>query len=212
MTSIRDRYERIASFYDLLELPFEYGRYRGIRPRLFEGLSGRILDAGVGTGRNIPFYPPGARVVGIDLSPAMLARAKRRAERLGRAVELRPMDVTRLDLPERTFDAAVASFLFCVLPDEHQVAALRELERVLKPGGTLRTLDYVRPQGKLRGAIARVWEPWMAWAFGAGFDRRTEEHVRETGLELVESRFVVGDIIKLISLRRPAGPGAPEQQ
>ena len=139
----------------------------------------------------------------------MLARARRRAERLGRAVELRAMDVTRLDLPDRTFDAAVASFLFCVLPDELQVAALRELERVLKPGGTLRTLDYVRPQGKLRGAIARVWEPWMAWAFGAGFDRRTEEHVRETGLATVESRFVVGDLIKLTSLRRP--PGAQQQ-
>ncbi|HEX2134306.1 MAG TPA: class I SAM-dependent methyltransferase [Microvirga sp.] len=210
MTSLRDRYERIAALYDLLDLPFEHGRYRGIRPQLFEGLSGRILDAGVGTGRNIPFYPPEARVVGIDLSPAMLARAERRAKRLGRAVELRQMDVTRLELPERSFDAAVASFLFCVLPDELQVPALRELERVLKPGGTARLMDYVRPQGTLRGAVARLWEPWMAWAFGAGFDRRTEEHVRETGLEIVEARFVVADLIKLISLRRPAGRGGKE--
>ena len=67
-----ERYQRIAWAYDLLDFPFEYGRYRKIRPKMFCGLSGRILDAGVGTGRNFPFYPPGSEVVGIDLSPAML--------------------------------------------------------------------------------------------------------------------------------------------
>lgn len=203
MRSTLERYQRIASLYDLLDLPFEYGRYRHIRPLLFQGVSGRILDAGVGTGRNIPFYPPDAQVVGIDLSPAMLARAARRARKLGRPIELHQMDVTRLDMPDRSFDAAVASFLFCVLPDELQVAALREIGRVLKPGGILRLLEYVRPKGALRSALARLWEPWMAWAYGAGFDRHTEQHVPESGLELLESRFVVDDLIKLISLRAP---------
>jgi ubiquinone/menaquinone biosynthesis C-methylase UbiE len=199
--STLDRYQRIAPLYDLLDLPFEYGRYRQIRPLLFDGMSGRILDAGVGTGRNIPFYPQGAEVVGIDQSPAMLARAARRARELGRPVELHEMDVTRLALPDRSFDAAVASFLFCVLPNHLQVPALQEIARVLKPGGTLRLLEYVRPKGVLRAAIARLWEPWMAWAYGAGFDRRTEEHVIEAGLEIAETRFVVDDLIKLISVR-----------
>jgi demethylmenaquinone methyltransferase/2-methoxy-6-polyprenyl-1,4-benzoquinol methylase len=201
--SALDRYQRIAPLYDLLDLPFEHGRYRRIRPLLFQGLSGRILDAGVGTGRNIPYYPPGAAVVGIDLSPAMLLRAARRAQSLGRAVELHRMDVTRLALPDASFDAAVASFLFCVLAPELQVPALREIARVLRPGGTLRLLEYVRPTGRVRAAVARLWEPWMAWAYGAGFDRRTEDHVRETDLEIDESRFVVDDLIKLISVRTP---------
>lgn len=197
-----DRYQRIASVYDLLDLPFEYGRYRHIRPQLFEGLSGRILDAGVGTGRNIPFYPASATVIGVDLSPAMLARSGQRARRLGRMVELHQLDITSLTFVDQSFDAAVSSFLFCVLPDEIQVSALREIARVLKPGGTLRLLEYVRPQGTLRAAIARLWEPWMAWAYGAGFDRRTEEHVVRAGLEILESRFVVDDLIKLLSVRR----------
>jgi ubiquinone/menaquinone biosynthesis C-methylase UbiE len=111
------------------------------------------------------------------------------------------MDVTRLALPDRSFDAAVASFLFCVLPNHLQVPALQEIARVLKPGGTLRLLEYVRPKGVLRAAIARLWEPWMAWAYGAGFDRRTEEHVIEAGLEIAETRYVVDDLIKLISVR-----------
>ena len=201
--SLLDRYQRIAPFYDLLDLPFEYGRYRHIRPQLFEGLSGRILDVGVGTGRNIAFYPPRADMVGIDLSPAMLARADRRARSQGRAVELRRMDVMHLDFPDQSFDAAVSSFLFCVLPAELQTPALREIGRVLKPGGRLRLLEYVRPQGTLRAALARMWEPWMAWAYGAGFDRHTEAHVPESGFTISESRFVVDDLIKLISVRAP---------
>jgi demethylmenaquinone methyltransferase/2-methoxy-6-polyprenyl-1,4-benzoquinol methylase len=118
-----ERYQRIAWAYDLLDLPFEYGRYRKIRPQLFSGLSGRILEVGVGTGRNFR----------IDLSPAMLARAQCRLATAATTVELHQMDVTRLEFPDRSFDAAVATFLFCVLPDELQVADMRELRRVVKP-------------------------------------------------------------------------------
>ena len=201
MSSNLERYERIAPFFDLLDLPFEYGRYRKIRPLLFAGLAGRILDAGVGTGRNIQFYPPEAEVVGVDLSPAMLARAERRRLSLGAEVELRQMDVTHLDFQDQYFDAAVATFLFCVLPDDLQVPALREIGRVVKSGGTIRLLEYVRPRGALRRAVTRLWEPWVAWAYGAGFDRRTEEHVAEAGLEVIGSSFVADDLIKLISIR-----------
>ena len=204
MTSILDRYQRIAPLYDLLDFPFEHGRYRHIRPHLFQGLSGRILDAGVGTGRNIAYYPAGANVVGIDLSPAMLARADRRARQIGQQVELHQMDVTRLAFPDRSFDAAVASFLFCVLPNDLQVSALREIERALKPGGILRLLEYVRPTGAYRAFVARLWEPWMAWAYGAGFDRHTEEHVTETNFDVMESSFVVPDLMKMIMLRTPS--------
>ena len=158
-TSNFDRYQRIAPFYDLLDLPFEYGRYRRIRALLFEGLDGRLLDAGVGTGRNFPFYPPGASVVGIDLSPAMLARATHRAHLSSGVIELKQMDVTRLDFLDATFDAAVATFLFCVLPDELQLSAMRELGRVVKPGGLIRLLEYVRPQGTIRRVVAKIWEP-----------------------------------------------------
>ena len=145
MTTNVDRYQRIAPFYDLLDLPFEYGRYRRLRPLLFQGLSGRLLDAGVGTGRNFPFYPRNSRVVGIDLSPAMVAHAQRRVSLSSAPIELKVMDVTRLDFPGRSFDAAIATFLFCVLPEEQQVTALRELGRVLKIGGVMRMLEYVRP-------------------------------------------------------------------
>lgn len=201
MTSNLVRYRRIAPFYDLLDLPFERRRYRALRPLLFCGLSGRLLDAGVGTGRNCAFYPPDAIVSGIDISPAMLARARRRCPALSAAGRLYQMDVTALAFPAGSFDAAVASFLFCVLPDRLQSPALRELGRVVKRGGLIRLLEYVRPEGALRNLVSRLWQPWIAWAYGASFDRQTERRIPQAGLELVESRYVVEDLVKLLTAR-----------
>lgn len=203
MTTNRRKYERIAPFYDLLDLPFERRRYRTLRPLLFQGMTGQLLDAGIGTGRNCEFYPPAAIVSGIDISPAMLARAKDRCPTLAEGGRLYEMDVTALKFPSDTFDAAVSSFLFCVLPDILQQPALRELGRVVKPGGVIRLMEYVRPRGKLRRIIAHIWEPWIRWAYGASFDRHTEQHVPAAGLELIESRYVVNDLLKLLTVRVP---------
>ena len=86
--SKRKVYHHIAHIYDVLDLPFEHGRYQPIRKHMFSGLAGRILDAGVGTGRNMTFYPEGAEVTGIDLSKAMLHRAEKRRERLQKQFDL----------------------------------------------------------------------------------------------------------------------------
>jgi ubiquinone/menaquinone biosynthesis C-methylase UbiE len=203
MTSLLARYQRIAPFYDFLDLPFERKRYSGLRPLLFHNLGGQLLDAGVGTGRNCAYYPSEAVVSGIDTSPAMLERAHHRCPTLAIAGRLYQMDVTKLLFPTSSFDAAVASFLFCVLPDHQQVPALRELGRVVRPGGVIRLLEYVRPKGTLRRIMSRIWQPWIAWAYGASFDRQTEKHIPAAGLELVESRYVVDDLLKLLIIRSP---------
>jgi SAM-dependent methyltransferase len=83
------------------------------------------------------------------------------------------------------------------------VPALRELGRVVKPGGLIRLLEYVRPHWTVRRAMAKLWEPWIAWAYGASFDRQTEKYVPQAGLDLVSSRYVVDDLIKLITARAP---------
>src|SRR5258708_5212410 len=161
MPSNLARYQRIAPFYDLLDLPFEHRRYRALRPLMFQNLAGQLLDAGIGTGRNCAFYPPNAVVSGIDTSPAMLKR-QARCPILAAGGRLYQMDVTDLGFPTDSFDAAVATFLFCVLPNDLQVPALRELGRVVKPGGVIRLLEYVRPHGTIRRGMARHWPTRVA--------------------------------------------------
>jgi ubiquinone/menaquinone biosynthesis C-methylase UbiE len=168
---------------------------------LFDGVGGAILDAGVGTGRNMPFYPPGGEVVGIDLSPQMLTQARKRKARLGIAVELREVDVLTTDFPDGRFDFVIATFLFCVLDETDQQLALRELRRICKPGGEIRLLEYTYSANPVKRFVMRLWAPWVRLIYGAAFDRHTERYVAAAGLELVEERFVFQDIIKLLVLR-----------
>ncbi len=200
----RNRYNRVAPFYDFLDLPFEHSRYKALRPHLFDGVSGSILDAGVGTGRNIPFYPDGSQVTGIDLSPAMLAQAKKRRAALDKDVALVEMNVLATAFPDQHFDAIAAAFLFCVLDDDLQLPALRELTRICKPGGVLRFFEYAYSEVPLRRFVMRLWAPWVHWLYGATFDRQTEQYIPQAGLELVETRFLYKDTLKLI-VARPAG-------
>ncbi len=197
----RQTYDRIARFYDFFDLPFEHFRYKPLRRALFQGLSGDLLDAGIGTGRNFPFYPDGANVTGIDLSPAMLERARWRKDKLGTRVNVRQMNVMALDFADDRFDSIVSTFLFCVLDAEHQQPALEDLRRVCRPGGTIRIMEYSLSEIPLRRLIMKLWAPWVRFAYGAAFDRPTEQYLEAAGLDLVESKFLYKDIIKLLTLR-----------
>jgi len=199
--SRRATYQRIARWYDLLDAPFERKRYQPIRPLLFAGLSGRILDAGVGTGRNIPFYPQDGDMLGIDLSPAMLTRASRRRDEVGRDVALMEMDVMHTSFENNSFDAVVSTFLFCVLAPEHQLPALKELARICKPDGEIRLLEYSYSKNPMKRFIMRLWAPWVRFAYGAAFDRNTYLYLEEAGFEETENYFLVGDIIRFIVAR-----------
>ncbi|MBT3556885.1 MAG: class I SAM-dependent methyltransferase [Rhodospirillales bacterium] len=197
-------YKRIAWFYDILDLPFEVCRYRHLRRTLFSGLSGALLDAGVGTGRNFPFYPDDCTVTGIDISPAMLDRARRRKDKLGTVVELREMNVTAMDVADDSFDSIVSTFLFCVLEPELQRPALEELRRVCRPDGTIYILEYAISENPLRRFIMNLWAPWVRLAYGAAFDRHTEQYLEAAGLNLVKKKYLYKDIIKLLLVRPKA--------
>lgn len=194
-------YDRIARLYDILDLPFEHFRYRPLRLEIFEGLSGSLLDAGVGTGRNFPYYPPSSKVTGIDLSSAMLGRARARKKRLGTKVELQEMNVLELEFDDASFDTIVSTFLFCVLDPQFQQPALEELRRVCKNDGTIRILEYAISEDPIRRFIMKLWAPWVRFAYGAAFDRHTEQYLEAAGLELVERKFLHKDIIKLLTVR-----------
>ena len=196
-----ERYTRLARYYDALDWPFEFFRYRRIRMQVVAGLSGCVLDAGVGTGRNLPYYGPGvSSVTGIDLSDEMLVRAQPRVHQARCKVTLKKMDVTKLKFPGGYFDAVVSTFLFCVLPDELQVPALKELIRVTRPGGQIRILEYQFSRVPWRRRWMELIAPYVERLYGARFDRRTEEAINESGVYLASERFVHADIIRLFEL------------
>jgi ubiquinone/menaquinone biosynthesis C-methylase UbiE len=199
-------YDRIAPLYDLLDGIYERSWKRSLRAELFARARGRLLDAGVGTGCNMPFYPAGSEVVGIDMSERMLERARERAKDLGRAVTLRRMNLLSLDFPDASFDTVAVTFVLLCLPDELQEPALRELRRVLKPDGRLLLLDYrlaSRPGLRL---WMRCLQPWLKWAFAGRFDASTDRYLGAAGLEVVEQRRLMGDGVSLTILRRDDAP------
>jgi len=204
----RRRYDRLAPFYDRIDLA-ELAYKRRLRPRLFAGLEGVILEAAVGTGCNIAFYPPGARVVAFDISPAMLAKARARSERLGRPVALVATSVLQTGFPDAAFDAVVSAFLFGVLDEAMQGPALAELARVCKPGGEIRILDYTASRRPFRRFWMALWLPWEKAVYGGSFARHTERYMAGAGLELVREEFLYKDIVRLL-VARPASAARTE--
>ena len=194
------RYDRLAPLYDRLESLMER-RARAWRKRLWDRVEpGKILDAGVGTGKNIPYYPAGAQVFGVDLSSAMLDQARQRGQRDHVEVKLREMDVQSLEFPDDSFDTAVATFVFCSVPDP--ILGLQELARVVKPRGKILLLEHVRLESPLLGRIMDLVNPWIVRMLGANINRQTVDNVRRAGLlvEGVEDMTTNG-LVKLIMAR-----------
>lgn len=195
-------YDRIAPLYDVMDGPYELLWKRRLRTEVFHGLSGAILDAGAGTGCNIVAYPSAARVTAVDGSDAMLARAKMRARGLGREMEFARMDLTKLAFPDASFDAVVATFVFMCIPPDHHLAALGELARVCAPDGEIRLLDYCMSRKPLVRLGMRAMTPWLKYVFAARYESTTDSLFEQTGLTPVETRLLVGDVVKLVRLKR----------
>jgi phosphatidylethanolamine/phosphatidyl-N-methylethanolamine N-methyltransferase len=201
----QSRYNRIAPVYDLMEAIVERFAFRRWRERLWSQVDGnRVLEVGVGTGKNIPYHPKGVQVTAVDLSDRMLERARRRVQELDTEVDLCLMDAQKLAFPGAAFDAAVATFVFCSVPDP--VLGLRELGRVVRPGGQVMLLEHVRVNKPVIGKLMDLLDPFVVRLMGPHINRRTVENVKKAGLEIEQvEELAPGGLVKLIVARTKKG-------
>ena len=173
-----------ARMYDVMNARFEKGPGAEMRRRLLAGARGRVLEIAAGTGANLPHYPPGLESLTVtEYDEAMLARARRKASEEGITGELMQASAEQLPFPDDSFDTVTCSVAFCTIPDADR--ALREVYRVLKPGGQLLFAEHVRADDpKLARWQDRLEKPWGLIAGGCHPNRDTRAALERAGFEV----------------------------
>jgi len=188
-------------------LPLERLLFRALRSRLHPFLRGRVLEIGAGTGINAPLYAPSVDVVAIDLSELMLRRARERQARA--QVSWLQADAERLPFSGSSFECVTASLVFCSIQDPQ--SALREIWRVLRPGGWLILLEHVRGESRLTRWLTDLLDrPWHHLSNSCHLNRDTEATVRDGGFRLICSpRYYMG-LVQIIMARKPIADEQPQ--
>lgn len=161
--------------------------------------SGEVLEVAVGTGRNLPFYPAGITLTGLDLSEGMLDLARQRVD--GEKVTLQQGDAHDLPFGDGSFDTVVCTFGLCAIPDHDR--AVGEMVRVLRPGGRLILVDHVASTSRLIRAGQWLAERVTIPLAGEHFLRRPLLQVQARGLAVEQQdRFARGFVERLVA-RKP---------
>jgi phosphatidylethanolamine/phosphatidyl-N-methylethanolamine N-methyltransferase len=155
---VKRAYAILSPVYDIIfDKVFHPGRVAAID--LLEIKPGdRVLEVGVGTGLNLPLYPRGCTIVGVDISKEMLRKARQRIDELGLGnVRLEVMDASRLAFEDQCFDHVIATYVISAVPDP--VNTLREMRRVCRPRGHLVILNHFKSENPVIGALEEMLAP-----------------------------------------------------
>lgn len=195
---IKKRYDRIASFYDILDKPMEMVASKW-REKLLSGAKGHVLEVGIGTGRNIPYYPDNVELTGIDFSPKMVEIARRKYGNRGN-VKILEMDAENMEFNDSSFDTVITSCVFCSVPDP--VQGLKEIKRVCKNGGEIVMLEHVRSHKKIVGPLMDTLNFIPLHLYGANINRETLDNLLTAGFvpSQIQVENVWLDIVKLIRI------------
>jgi ubiquinone/menaquinone biosynthesis C-methylase UbiE len=200
---LRRYWDKHARSYDKQMAFFDRKLFGDSRQWVCRRASGDVLEVAVGTGLNLDSYPGDVTITGVDLSPAMLEHAHRRAAASGRKVTLHLGDAHRLEFPDASFDTVVCTFSLCAIPDERRAVA--EMWRVLRPGGQLLLADHVVSTSAPVRLLQRLLEVVTIPIGGENFRRRPIVHVRNQGFAIEQQeRFKLG-IVERVAARKPGG-------
>jgi len=196
---LQEKYKKTALVYDILDYPWER-QYRKWRPQILKDVCGCVLEAGVGTGKNLPHYPEHVELTGVDLSPAMLSKAEVRCRNASCSVSLHQNDATQMNgLRDNQFDWFISTFMFCVMPDHLQASAIEQMVRVLKPGGKFRIIEMTYSKQPNLLWRQRLFAPFVEKLYGARFDRQTLTYLQQDQDVRIQSvKFLKEDTYLLI--------------
>jgi ubiquinone/menaquinone biosynthesis C-methylase UbiE len=186
-----DGLEQVPWVYDAAMAIAERGRFRRWREWLVGGVRGRVLDLGCGTGRNLPLYPPGTPLIGVDPHLRPLRAARRRAP----GASLVQARAEALPFKDGAFDTVVSALVFCSVDDPP--AGLREVRRVLGSGGTVRMIEHVRARRRWATRAQDVFQrPWTWLTGGCRPNRDTEATVAAAGFRIEEQDRVASGVMR----------------
>jgi ubiquinone/menaquinone biosynthesis C-methylase UbiE len=194
------KWDSLAGSFDFLSQADDR-RFAAAKRSLFAKIKGKTLLVAVGTGNDFKFFPPGHHIVGIDISPKMLERARLKVGEYQGQIELDAMDVTALDFPDASFDTVATVCTFCSVPKP--VAGLSELRRVLKPGGRILMFEHVRSRIGPLGILQDLMTP-LTRRNGPDLNRDTVANVHRAGFKIVRVKNAYLDIVKMIEAENPA--------
>jgi ubiquinone/menaquinone biosynthesis C-methylase UbiE len=187
------RYDRQMGFFDRT-------LFAGGREWACSQVRGEVLELALGTGRNLPYYSPDVRLTGIELSPQMLEVGKKRAEELGRDVDLRVGDAQALEFEDQSFDTVIITFGLCTIPDDR--GAVAEAHRVLRSAGRLVLLEHVRsPSLAVRG-VQRVLDPLSVWFAADHLVRDPLDYLGNLGFEIESVERLKWGIVERVVARK----------
>jgi len=193
---ISQKYDRNANMYDIFEAPMDRMVLARWRSEIMQELQGKVLEVGVGTGKNIDYYPDGLDITAIDFSEKMLEKAKERAAKLGKKVNLMLMDAQEMAFEDNTFDTVFATCVFCTVPDP--VKGLQEIKRVCKKDGKIILIEHVRSEGRLVGVAMDILNPLVLGLTGTNINRRTVENIEKAGFANFKAEDIWRHIVKKI--------------
>lgn len=195
---IKNRYNRIAGLYDMMDGPME-ALFSSRRKKMLEAAIGKALEVGIGTGRNIAHYPTNIDLTGIDFSEKMIEKARARTSSHPN-IHLIEMDAQNMQFADNTFDTVVTTCVFCSVPNP--VQGLKEIRRVCKNGGKILMLEHVRSHKKVVGPLMDALNFIPLHIVGANINRETYQSLLQAGFkpEHIKVENLWLDIVKLIQI------------
>ena len=197
----QNKWDKAASSFDLMSGNGEMKRWLPFKTQLFSHMQpGKILFASLGTGLDIPAFPPGMSITAIDISPEMLKRARPRTDAYPGEIKAELVDIHEMPYPEGHFDQVFTSCTFCSVPEP--VVALRSLNRVLKPGGRLYMFEHTGSRYfpfKYMMDVMTI----ITRKIGPELNRATVDNVKAAGFEVTEVNNLFLDVVKTITALKP---------